>query len=111
MIQSNLFEARQARDAGIEKAVTHANEVVPDWSEQAFEKLKEYLKCFPGEFMAETFRAEMALQDFPLPPSARAWGGIIRRAASAGLIERVRLQQVTNKRAHLCYASVWRAAK
>lgn len=107
-MQLKFLTGEELRDAGIEQAINHANEVTPDWSDMAFEKLKEYIKAFPGEFMAENFRSEMALQDFPLPPSARAWGGVIRRAAIAGLIVRVRHQQVSNKKAHCCFASVWR---
>lgn len=106
----NLSESRIARDEGIQKAITHAESVVPEWSELAYAELKKFLLNYPGEFMAEQFRSHCALVDFPLPPHSRAFGGVFLRAARAGIIEKVRLQQVTNKKAHLCYASVWRRA-
>lgn len=109
-IQLDLLEAIEERDKGIQKAIDHADAVTPDWSQLAYEELKRFLQETPGEFMAESFRAHCAVVNFPLPPSSRAFGGVILRASKAGIIRRVRFDQVSNKRAHACFASVWRRA-
>lgn len=110
-VQLSFEDAMRERDAGIQKAVDHADAVNPDWSVQAFEEFKRFLIINPGEFMAEAFRAHCAVVDFPLPPHSRAFGGIIRKASNAGIIRFVRHQQVSNPKAHACFASVWIANK
>jgi hypothetical protein len=74
-IQLDIFRAREERDKGIEKAIVHANEAIPGWSDQAFDLLKKFLSIHHGPFMAEEVRGYAAQIDFPLPPHARAWGG------------------------------------
>lgn len=109
-VQLNILEAIEQRNAGIQTAIDHANSDNPGWSEKAFEEFKRFLVINPGEFMAEQFRCHCAVIDFPLPPHARAFGGIIRKASNAGIIKFVRYQQVSNPKAHACFASVWIAA-
>lgn len=83
--QPDLFEVR--RDTGIARAVDHADRVVNSWSEDCYRMLVAYA---PGrEFIAEQF-TEFALgAGLPAPPTKRAFGGPIRRAALAGVIRRV----------------------
>jgi hypothetical protein len=109
--QLNIFDGRQARDEGINKASDHAEAVNPGWNDQAFTMLKQFISVYPGEFMGEDFRAYCAMVDFPLPPHARAFGGVIHKAAKSGLIKKIRIAPVKNVKAHCAFASVWQAVK
>ena len=95
----------QLRDNGIERAITHANKIYDGWNERAFDFLLNYLSS-ASEFMVEDVRKASAGK-IPEPPSLRAWGGIIVRAAKAGLIKRTGFRNVTNAKAHATPASVW----
>lgn len=97
----------ELRDTGIKKAVEHADKVVESWSHMAYEHLKKYI-VLHDEFMAEDLRYDSKL---PEPPSKRAWGGIMVRAAKSGLIYRVGFRAVKNPKAHCANASLWRVAK
>ena len=108
--QLNLFNmpiitGEILRDKGIEKAVDHANETHIQWSEQAFDFLMKYIKT-STEFMAEDVR-QASIGIVPHPPSLRAWGGIIVRAAKAGLIKKTGFRNVKNIKAHCTPASIW----
>ena len=59
-----------------------------EWSKEAFDFLKLFVSVSRGNFMAEDIRyASKGM--VPKPKSERAWGGVIRRAEKAGLIEAV----------------------
>jgi hypothetical protein len=88
--------------------VAHADRKIPSWSNLAYEKLKAFLIATSGEFMAEDVRTWCWGGNLPEPPSKRAWGGVINRAANAGLIKFVRYAKTTNPKAHLTPANVWR---
>lgn len=109
MKQSELFEeGRRGRDEGIERASSHAEQVNPGWNTLAMERLKEFLQVHHGPFLAEELRAYCALQeDFPLPPSSRAFGGIMMKARKEGLIQKIGIQPVTNPKAHMANAGLW----
>lgn len=110
MKQGNLFEARKQRDQGIQKARDTAEAVNPGWNQLAYDLLKRFLRDHNGPFLAEEVRSFAAMEDFPLPPSNRAWGGIMIRAVKSGLIVRDGYGQVSNPKAHACFASVWKKA-
>lgn len=93
------------RDEGIQQALTHADETAERWSEIAFDFLKRYMLDNPV-FMAENVR-EAATGIVPEPPSKRAWGGILVRAAKEGLISRMGFRNVKNARAHCTPATLW----
>lgn len=99
----------EARDRGIEQAVRHADAVHTNWSEQAFSQFKVFLIAQRGEFMSEDFR-EFASGMLPEPPSKRAFGHVMLRAAKAGLIKKVGHSPVKNIKAHRAFASVWTKA-
>ena len=96
----------ELRDIGIKKAVDHAEVKNENWSDVAYDFLKKYITG-KREFMAEDFRYA-AEGIVPEPPSLRAYGGIISRAAKDGLIFRIGYSQVKNPRAHMANAAVWR---
>jgi hypothetical protein len=103
----DINQGRQLRDLGIEKAVAHADQESAEWRVKAFELLKIFLKDQHSSFMAEDFRRYSELVDFPQPPNAKAWGGIIVKAKNKGLIRFVTTRQVKNKKAHCANAAVW----
>lgn len=108
--QLNLFNipvisGETRRDMGIAKAIDHADKVYDKWSDKAFDFLLKYLQS-STEFMVEDIR-KASIGIVPEPPSLRAWGGIIVRAAKANLIKRIGFKNVQNEKAHCTPASVW----
>lgn len=97
---------------GIKQAVDHANEVSKLWSEEASEVLKKYLVRRKKPFMCEDVRQFATDKtDLEMPPSNRAWGGVIQRAKNKGLIKHFGYFQVSNPKAHKANASIWVSAK
>lgn len=110
--QLSMFPAptgRQLKDAGMKKAVVHADLVVSGWSAQAHSFLVDFVRIHEGEFMAEDVR-EKSRGIVPAPPHLRAWGQIIRSASVSGLIRRVGYGQVKNSKAHNANAAIWKRA-
>ena len=105
-LETAISQARAEQLAGTQTAVDHANAVHDKWSERAYQFLLKFLQR-EKRFMGEDVRAAAAEQDFDLPPSARAWGGVIQRAAKEYIIIKIGIQQVKNKKAHLANAAVW----
>lgn len=108
-IQLNMYESRQNRDAGIQKAVEHANQVNPEWSDKAYEMFVDWLKGWPSTFtfLMEDFRKVAQIRGLPDPPSARSFGGVALKAKFAGLIKSNGLKPTTSVTAHRCYANEW----
>ena len=99
----------ELRDSGMAQALNHADEAEPTWSDQAYEFVCEFAER-RVEFRAEQVREHAERFGLPVPPSARAWGGVINRAVKASLIKRVRFDVCSNAKAHRCNVSVWRGA-
>jgi len=74
----------QLRDKGIKQAIDNADDTHERWSEKAYKFLTNWIKT-QYEFMTEDVRLASE-KEIPKPPSNRAWGGIVVRAARAGLI-------------------------
>lgn len=106
--QQSIDFGRTLKEAGMCKALDHANQVHPDWSERAYSFLREFVKGTRGEFMAEDVRAA-AEGIVPEPLNKKAWGGIFFKAAYWKVIERVRYDKVKTPTSHQANASVWRA--
>ena len=100
------FTGEQLRDAGIGLATEHADAVQPKWSQMAYLLLIDYLKD-NKRFMAEDFREYAAAKNFAMPPHARAWGGVMARAAREYIIIKTSIQPVKNPKAHCANAGVW----
>ena len=96
----------ELRDKGIKKALDNANNTHDKWSDKAYDFLLKYIK-YQNQFMTEDVRvaSEKAI---PKPPSNRAWGSVILKAAKSGLINRVGFANVKNAKAHKTPAYVWR---
>jgi hypothetical protein len=106
MKQVEIDFSQRITEAHIQIAEDHANAVHPNWSESAFEYLKVYLSHTRSQFMVEDFR-EAAQQVIPTPPSLRAYGAVILKAAKAGLVRKVGYGKVRNIRAHRTPATLW----
>jgi hypothetical protein len=106
-IELNFSLSGELKNRGMEQAINHACEMEDNWKERAYELLKTFVLKTDVPFMAEQVRSYAALIGFPLPPSNRAWGGIISRAANSGLIQRVGIGKVSNTKAHQANASIW----
>lgn len=108
-LELDYTKAGEERDAGIEQAVSHANEVDPGWSDMAFQMLKDWLKGWPAgfKFLMEDFRVSASAHGLPDPPTARAFGSIAVKARKAGLIISNGQQPTRSASAHRCYANQW----
>jgi hypothetical protein len=109
MNQLNLFASRQAKEAGIKRAVDHADAEIPSWSDKAYAFMVSYIQRLPREttFVVEDVRVTAEAMGLERPPSARAYGGIIRKLKHDGLIRHVGYTQVKNVKAHAANASLW----
>ena len=96
----------QLRDKGIKQAIDNADDTHERWSEKAYKFLTNWIKT-QYEFMTEDVRLASE-KTVPIPPSNRAWGGVVVRASRAGLISRVGFSSVKNVKAHRTPATVWR---
>lgn len=105
-----IAEGQRRRDAGIQQAIDHANDVTEQWSIKAFNLFLKYLKeYYPGkQFQAEDFRTWCERDNrIPEPPSKRAYGAIVLRAAKQNLIKKAGHATVKNPTAHRCFATLW----
>lgn len=101
------FTGDQLKEIGMGMAEDNANRTNGGWSDMAYEFMVRFIKARPGEFMGEDVR-NASIGHVPEPPSNRAWGSIMLRAARAGLIERVGFRSVANPKAHSAPCGVWR---
>jgi hypothetical protein len=104
--------AERNKENGMHSAVAHADREVDGWSDRAYEILKTFLiRCsLFDEFMGEDIREYAKRLGFPDPPSERAWGAVIRRAAIKNLIKFVGYAKTTNPKAHRTPAALWKKA-
>ena len=90
-IQPDLFaSARAARDAGMARALDHAEAVEPRWGDVAYQALTTFVRWYtaPGPFTSFEFR-EWARPRLSAPPTDKAFGPVFVRAARAGIIRKV----------------------
>lgn len=101
--------ATDLRNEGIRRAIRSANRNKSGWSTDAFQFLIGFISDIPKgtNFQAEDVRLVAIDCGLPKPPSARAWGGIMRKAQKMKLIKSVGTQQTTLPRAHHAIANVW----
>lgn len=97
------------RDKGIRRAITHAEDVCgDDWQVKAL----DFLYLFAREhsrFSGEMVRIESKKYKIPEPPSLRAWGAILVKAANRGWIKQVGFVHVDNPKAHRANAALWQS--
>lgn len=98
-------EGRALAQDAMQRAEDRAEGDDPGWKERAYALLQEY----PADrFMAEDVRRFAEARGLSPPEEPRAWGGIIQRASSAGLIEKDGYDESRNAQAHCRPTQVWR---
>lgn len=106
LTKCNIQSGKELKEIGMQKAIDSANAKHTDWSNNAYDFLLNYLDTVSCEFLCEDFR--LASVGFVSdPPSKRAFGSIMIRAAKNGLIRKVGYGTVHNPTAHSCFASKW----
>lgn len=107
----DAIDAHNAKLAGMQQALDSANNMPPfDWSEQAYSYLKEWLRSLPQGYAFMTEDARKIAEEskaVPVPPSLRAWGGIISKLRNDGFIKSNGVGVVKNATAHQCFATIW----
>lgn len=104
-----LESARTARDAGIEQAVSHADRKVAKWSDTAFAFLELYAMQH-AEFSGEDVSDAYEMAGYVSPPDFRAWGGVMKRGATHGVIERHPSKFAIRRKGH-CSPGPWWVSK
>lgn len=100
--------AQQLAEEGMSRAVDHADEIEPGWSQRAYGMLESYaLNHF--EFMTEEVRVWAHGEGLPTPPDGRAWGAVTLRAVKAGVIAWERYQKTRSPPAHATPRAVWKS--
>lgn len=105
-----IAEGQKRRDAGMQQAIDHAEQVTEQWAVLSFNFLVQYIKEYSSgkQFQAEDFRMWCERgKRIPEPPSKRAYGGIVKQAANQGLIKKVGHSAVNNPNAHRAFATLW----
>lgn len=104
--------ARAARDAGIAQAADHADQ--PNfwsdktrWTDKAFDYLVEHAKHHTF-FTVEQVRMAVAGK-LPDPPTSRAWGSVVLRAARAGVVVRSGHTEAEDPAVHCNLVTLWRS--
>lgn len=95
--------AREARDAGMEKAALGAGD---SWIEKAVDWIKVYAEKNP-RFMCENARGYAESFGFAAPPTKRAWGPAMQLAAERNFIRKIGLGYATDPKVHMNPAGVW----
>jgi hypothetical protein len=104
----DLFDARAARDAGIAVAADHADAVIPEWGEYAYQLFVQYARDH-AEFLTEKAREYAEDRGLPLPPDKRAWGRVPIRAAKAGIVSKIGYALATDPKVHCRPSTLWRS--
>lgn len=80
--------AEMRRDEGMRRVAEHAEQVIPDWGDLAYESLETFVGLNDGKFLAEQFIAWAADHGLPIHDT-RAFGSVMTRAVRRGLITKV----------------------
>lgn len=84
------IDAVRRRNEAMEQVVNHADELAPNWSDRAYSALALYCTKMREPFITEDVRAwAEGLGLISAPHDSRAWGAVIRRAAAAGMVEKI----------------------
>src|SRR5690349_5653770 len=106
-LKFDLPLGKRLAETGMQIASDNAESKEPGWNKQCFELLKSFLEFRTKPFLCEDFRKYCELMDLTTPPSKRAFGGTIAKAAHQNLIKRIGFANVKNPRAHATPATLW----
>jgi hypothetical protein len=99
--------AQQLAEKGISESHDHAEEVSPDWSRRAVEKVAAYAKT-NEYFLAEAVKAWAYEDGLEVPPVDGAWGHVLRAAAKQGICHRFGRQAATSPGSHGKLMTLWK---
>ena len=103
-----IRELEKLRDEGIRVSANNAERVHSYWHVRADILLDEFLEqAIFARFLAEDIREYATQRGLERPPSARAWGAVMLRAARLGKIDKCGYASTTNPRAHGTPATLW----
>lgn len=98
----DLFQfAESQRDIGMLRAARHAEDVHPNWNDQAYEFLFRFARG-RKEFISEDVSDASKRVDFPQPTTDRAWGSVYRRACRNDVIIQVGTGRSRRRHASIC---------
>ena len=92
---------RAARDAGMQRALDHAEGDSPGWSDVAFLFLKQFAATHE-RFISEDVSDASKEWGMVQPPTDRAWGQIYRRAIKEGVIKQDGAGRSRRRHASIC---------
>lgn len=92
---------------GMGAALENANRQIENWGDIAYDFLVQYFKEHPNEKIQVEKIRQASVGVVPPPPNNKAWGGIVTRAKSKGIVIKTGVAPVTEASAHRGYASVW----
>lgn len=107
---NDLFSGEMLRDAGMARAIEHAEDVAEGWGDRAYRYVERFAQI-GGEFRTEQVRQFAEKNGLEKPPHDRAWGSVIAKAARRRLILLVRYEPCRNPKAHSCPVKVWKGAR
>jgi len=96
-------------EQGAAAAAEHADAESPNWQDDALEMVRVFFAQF-NEGMVEDVRAFAESRGFTQPPSKRAWGAVICKAARLGIVKKNGFRSVKNPKAHKTPATLWARA-
>jgi hypothetical protein len=97
----------QLVEQGMSRALAHVESIDDGWGERAYQFVRGFA-ALRTQFRTEEVRSYAEQRGLSSPPSARAWDGIIEKAACAGIIERIGFTTCENVKAHRNNVSCWR---
>lgn len=102
-------QAKARRDDGIYRAVSHADQVTPGWSDQAFKISAMYLSRLNAgsETTSEAIRLHAEGAGLADPPDTRAWGAVLLRLAKANKIKKLGWTTAQDPKAHCRPVTLW----
>lgn len=96
-----LRTAETLRDAGMARALQHAERAIPSWGELAYAYLVRFARHH-ATFISEDV-SDAAERDMPFgPPDLRAWGQVYRLAQRRGVIRMCGLGKSRRRHASVC---------
>lgn len=85
-MQSMVTRIEERVEDGIERAITHAEQVHAGWHEEALGYVRAFVRVTEGPFLLEEARRWAEGGGLVPPPDARAWGAVIRAAQRACVV-------------------------
>jgi hypothetical protein len=77
------------------------------WNDEAYSYLKRYTDRRTGIFLCEEFRMWATSNGMRTPSDDRAWGGVIRRGVSNGLIKNHGVTRSNNDSRNRGFVTLW----